>query len=50
VDIERNIAPDWLIGLALGPHWPSLRAFAQSHPDVKLTASHMYLDFFSNDG
>jgi hypothetical protein len=50
VDIERNIAPDWLIALALGPHWPRLRAFAQFHPDVKLTASHMYLDFFSNGG
>jgi len=47
VDIENNIAPDWLIATALGPHWPRLRAFAQSHPEVKLTASHMYPGFFA---
>jgi len=50
VDIERNIAPDWLIALALGPHWPRLRSFALSHPEVRLTAGHMYQDFFPNAG
>lgn len=49
VDIERNIAPDWLIRLALGPHWPRLRAFAQSHPEITLTASHMYAQFFERN-
>ena len=48
VDIENNIAPDWLIASVLGPHWPRLRTFAHSHPDVRLTASHMYLRFFDN--
>jgi glyoxylase-like metal-dependent hydrolase (beta-lactamase superfamily II) len=47
VDIENNIAPDWVIAAALGPHWPRLRVFAQSHPEIRLTASHMYLDFFT---
>lgn len=47
VDIVHNIAPDWLIRLALGPHWPRLREFAQSHPEVTLTASHMYLPYFA---
>lgn len=46
VDIENNIAPDWAIRLALGPHWPRLREFANSHPEVTLTASHMYKQFF----
>lgn len=46
VDIVNNIAPDWIINLMLGPHWPRLRAFARSHPEVTLTASHMYLQFF----
>jgi len=50
VDIVRNIAPDWLIAAALGPHWPRLRDFARTHPEIILTASHMYLDFFSNAG
>ena len=48
VDIENNIAPDWLIRTALGPHWPRLREFAQSHREIRLTASHMYLHFFEN--
>lgn len=47
VDIENNIAPDWVIRLFLGPHWPRLRSFALSHPEVKLTASHMYRKFFT---
>lgn len=46
VDIERNHAPDWVIGAALGPHWPRLRAFARTHPEICLTASHMMLEFF----
>lgn len=46
VDLERNPAPDWLIATALGPHWPRLRAFARSHPEIKLTTSHMMLEFF----
>lgn len=49
VDINRNIAPDWLIGAALGPHWPRIREFALSYTEVTLNASHMYQDFFSND-
>jgi len=48
VDIENNIAPDWLIRLALGPHWSRLRSFALSHPEVTLTASHMYKKFFDS--
>jgi len=47
VDIENNLAPDWLIRLVLGPHWPRLRAFAKSHPEVTLTASHMSPAFFA---
>ena len=49
VDLAHNIAPDWLIRLALGPHWPRLREFAQSHPEVTLTASHMYQEFFRRE-
>ncbi len=46
VDIQNNIAPDWIIRLMLGPHWPRLRQFALTHPEVTLTASHMYPEFF----
>ena len=49
VDIERNIAPDWIIALALGPHWSRLRQFAREHQEVTLTASHMMLEFFTEN-
>ncbi len=49
VDIKNNVAPDWLIRLMLGPHWPRLRTFALSHPEVTLTASHMYIKFFDSN-
>jgi len=49
VDIERNIVPDWVIALALGPHWPRLRQFAKEHPEVILTAGHMMLEFFAEN-
>ena len=49
VDLERNTAPDWLIAAALGSHWPRLRAFARLHPEIRLTASHMQLDFFKEN-
>ena len=48
VDIIHNIAPDWVIIAALGPHWPRLRQFALSHPEVTLTASHMYDSYFAS--
>ena len=48
VDIVHNIAPDWVIRLFLGPHWPRLREFAKSHPEVTLTASHMYDSYFAS--
>jgi glyoxylase-like metal-dependent hydrolase (beta-lactamase superfamily II) len=49
VDIERNVAPDWVIAIILGPHWPRLRQFAKEHPEITLTASHMILDFFNQE-
>jgi glyoxylase-like metal-dependent hydrolase (beta-lactamase superfamily II) len=42
----RKDLPAWAIRLVLGPHEPRLRAFGQSHPEVQLTSSHMFLDFF----
>ena len=42
----RKELPAWAIRLVLGPHEPRFRAFAEAHPEVELTASHMFLDFF----
>jgi glyoxylase-like metal-dependent hydrolase (beta-lactamase superfamily II) len=30
----------------IGPHLPRLKAFAEAHPEVRVIAGHMYLDFF----
>ena len=46
-DFRKQI-PAWAIRMALGPHEPRLRAFGAAHPEVTLTASHMFLDFFEN--
>ncbi len=42
-------APAWLIRLALGPHQPRLRAFAQSHPDVRIFTGHNWLEWFEEN-
>ena len=46
-DFRKDI-PAWSIRLVLGPHEPRLRAFGEAHPEVTLTASHMFLDFFND--
>jgi glyoxylase-like metal-dependent hydrolase (beta-lactamase superfamily II) len=38
--------PEWLVSFVLGPHVPHLRRFAAAHPEVRLTAGHVRLDFF----
>ena len=42
-------APEWLVKFVLGPHQPRLRAFARSHPEVRMTTGHMWLDFFDKN-
>jgi glyoxylase-like metal-dependent hydrolase (beta-lactamase superfamily II) len=44
-DFRKNL-PAWAIRLVLGPHEPRLRAFGQAHPEIQLTSSHMFLDYF----
>ncbi|MBI5954632.1 MAG: MBL fold metallo-hydrolase [Chloroflexi bacterium] len=38
--------PAWLIKLVLGPHDGTLRAFMKAHPEVLVSNSHMYPEFF----
>ena len=42
--------PAWLVKLVLGDHAPRLRAFSAAHPAIRMTSSHMWLDFFDNPG
>ncbi len=44
--VYNNETPAWLIKLVLGPHDPCLRTFMKAHPEVLLTNSHMYPEFF----
>jgi glyoxylase-like metal-dependent hydrolase (beta-lactamase superfamily II) len=39
-------APGWLLRLVLGPHVPRLREFKAAHHEIRMTAGHMWLDFF----
>lgn len=39
-------APRWIVKLVLGPHQSRLRAFDESHPEVRMTTGHMSLEFF----
>ena len=41
--------PDWISGLAIGPHVPRIRAFMRSHPEVQVIGSHMSLDFYKDN-
>lgn len=38
--------PEWLVSFVLGPHALRLREFRAAHPEVRMTTSHMWLDFF----
>jgi glyoxylase-like metal-dependent hydrolase (beta-lactamase superfamily II) len=44
--IYNDETPAWLIKFVLGPYDPILREFAKNHPEVLITNSHMYPDFF----
>jgi glyoxylase-like metal-dependent hydrolase (beta-lactamase superfamily II) len=45
-DFRHPEIPDWAIRIVLGPHMPRLRKFSSEHPEISMTASHMFLDFF----
>ena len=45
MDLGEGI-PGWLVSLVMGPHAPRLRQFHASHPEIRMTTGHMWLDFF----
>jgi glyoxylase-like metal-dependent hydrolase (beta-lactamase superfamily II) len=46
VNLQFDCAPVLLYRPTIGPHVPKLKAFAEEHPEVRLLAGHMWLDFF----
>jgi hypothetical protein len=47
--VYNTETPAWLIRLVLGPHDARLRRFMHEHPEVRLTNSHMFPEFFKKD-
>lgn len=45
--VYNDTTAKWLIKLVLGPHDARLRKFKQEHPEVLITNSHMYPEFFT---
>ncbi len=46
--VYNNETPAWLIRFVLGPHDPCLRRFMCMHPEVVLSNSHMFPEWFEN--
>lgn len=49
-DFRKTGIPGWAIRLILGPYMPRLRKFSAEHPEIQMTASHMFKDFFRQIG
>ncbi|HOD45511.1 MAG TPA: hypothetical protein PKL21_11565, partial [Anaerolineaceae bacterium] len=44
--VYNNKTPAWLIKMVLGPHDARLRQFMRLHPEVVLSNSHMFPEWF----
>jgi glyoxylase-like metal-dependent hydrolase (beta-lactamase superfamily II) len=49
VNLQFDFAPVLLYRPTIGPHVPRLKAFADAHPEVRLIAGHMRLDWFEKE-
>ena len=47
LNAQFEITPAWVNRLVLGPHVPSLKAFAAAHPEVRVLAGHTWQSFFT---
>jgi len=47
--VYNDTTPAWLIKLVLGPHNGRLRRFMHTHPEVRITTAHMWLDWFEKN-
>ena len=45
-----DLLPSWIYKLVIGPHVPRLKAFADSHPEVRILAGHMWMEWFEKNG
>ena len=49
VNLQFGFAPVFVYRPTIGPHVPRLKAFQLAHPEVILSAGHMWLDFFDKE-
>jgi glyoxylase-like metal-dependent hydrolase (beta-lactamase superfamily II) len=49
VNLDFNPGMVLLYRLTIGAHVPRLKAFAKAHPEVRMIAGHMHLDFFEKE-
>lgn len=43
---QFDLLPSWIYKPVIGPQVPRLKAFSEVHPEVRLLAGHMWLDWF----
>jgi glyoxylase-like metal-dependent hydrolase (beta-lactamase superfamily II) len=46
---QFDLLPDWIYAAVIGPHVSRLKVFAETHPEVRLLAGHMWLDWFQKE-
>lgn len=50
LNVQYDLAPDWLIRFILGPHSARLQALKAAHPEVRLLSGHTWRSFFNKPG
>ncbi len=46
---QFDLLPPWIYKPVIGPHVPRLKAFAEAHPEVRMLAGLMWMDFFEKE-
>jgi glyoxylase-like metal-dependent hydrolase (beta-lactamase superfamily II) len=46
---QFDLLPKWIYKPVIGAHVARLKAFGESHPEVRIIAGHMWLDWFENE-
>jgi glyoxylase-like metal-dependent hydrolase (beta-lactamase superfamily II) len=46
---QFDLLPAWILKPIIGSHVQRLKAFSKAHPEVRMLAGHMWLDFFEKE-
>ncbi len=50
VNLQFDFVSVMLYRPTIGPHVPRLKAFSEAHPEIRILAGHMWLDWFKKEG